>query len=113
MFLTEEKQKEVRKLFAEVVWRHIGREYGCRVEFFEQGENVITKFSLLKLLLLKEPEEILNIQNLMTPQGFQDLEDRKGWTAWAVEHAELMKRLIIEKAAKSKQNWFERFFWNK
>ena len=104
MFLTDEKQKEVRELFAEVARNHIGREYGYQVEFFEQGENTLTKFSILK-----DSEEILNIQNLMTPQGFKDLEDRKGWTAWVVEHAELMKKLIIEKAAKTKKNRLSEF----
>ena len=104
IFLTDEKQQEVRKLMMDMAESHVSRANVYKVEFYEVKGNAITKLSACT----QDGEEIINVQNIMTKQGFDTLERMKGWTAWAVELIEVLKKALARPAPVKKKFWLWR-----
>ena len=96
MIISEEKQNEVRELLIRLARDHISAAKEYAVSFTEAGDHMNIRFSVIE-----NEKEVVDIQNIMTNIGYRDLEDRKGWTAWAVEQVEILKQVLARPPKKS------------
>ena len=55
------------------------------------------EYEILKIITLKDGQEYLNIQNIMTPRGAEELDKHRGWNEWIRHHISVLQKTIQKK----------------
>ena len=107
MFISETKQNELKEMFILAARDHVSAISAYDVVFEEAGGNVNVKFTVFNPVTGKE---LFYIQNVMTPGGFKDLDNRRAWMEWTIQHCELMKKILERPKLNPIKRFFKRLF---
>jgi len=83
--------EEIKKNLIENA-RYLIQGYDFIVESIQKKE-----YEILKIIALKDGQEYLNIQNIMTPRGAEELDKHRGWNEWIRHHISVLQKAIQKK----------------
>lgn len=64
---------------------------------YDVEETEKKDYDVIKIIALREGKEYLNIQNIMTIKGSQELTLQNSWNEWIKEHIHLLQEKISQK----------------
>lgn len=94
---------EVRDNLIALCKSRILKDYNYKVETFQKEGNLVVKLTMSEQ---GSDKEILNVQNIITPRGFQELTNQRGWYTWTIDFVDLLKKAMIRNASRPKKKTF-------
>ena len=83
--------EEIKKSLIENA-QHLIQGYDFIIESTPKKE-----YEILKIIALKDGQEYLNIQNIMTLRGAEELDKHRGWNEWIRHHISVLQKTIQKK----------------